>query len=84
MSSTALNDERIILSESEVEAITGYEQATKQLNVLHARGFVRAFINRGGKVVLERTHYKAVSQGQERNLPAPRKAANLTFLKQAS
>jgi hypothetical protein len=52
---------------------------TKQLNVLHARGFVRAYIGRHG-VILERAHYEAVSRGE---LQAPRRAANLAFLKQA-
>ena len=58
MSNTA-----ITLSAEELEAITGYAVATKQLQVLHRRGFHRAYINRLGAVVLERVHYEAVSQG---------------------
>ena len=54
----------IILSDAEIEALTGYTNATKQLNVLHDRGFLRAFINRLGNVVLERSHYEAVSRGE--------------------
>ena len=71
----------ITLSADEVEAITGYQLATKQLNVLRERGFTRAFIDRTGKVVLERTHYEAVTKGQA--LPPPAKAANLSFLRRA-
>lgn len=70
----------IRLSPQELEDITGYELATKQLKVLRDRGFTRAFINRRGEVVLERTHYEAVTKGQEPELPGPRKAANLAFL----
>lgn len=76
MSSTETS---ITLSEAEIHALTDYEIATKQLNVLHSRGFTRAYISRLGKVVLERSHYEAVSRGE---LMAPRKSANLTFLKQ--
>lgn len=72
----------VILTAEEVEALTGYERATKQLEVLHRRGFTRAFINRHGDVVLERTHYEAVSAGQAQNA-APAKKANLSFLRAA-
>jgi hypothetical protein len=54
----------ITLTRDEIEALTGYTNATKQLNVLHDRGFHRAFINRLGDVVLERAHYEAVSRGE--------------------
>lgn len=70
----------IKLSEDELQALTGYERATKQLAVLRDRGFVRAYIDRHGHVVLERAHYEAVSRGE---LHAPAKAANLSFLKRA-
>jgi hypothetical protein len=69
----------IVLSETEIVRLTDYENATKQLNVLHQRGFTRAWINRHGKVVLERAHYEAVSRG---HMEPARKSANLTFLKQ--
>lgn len=71
----------ITLSAAEIEALTGYEVATKQLNVLRERGFVRAFIGRNG-VVLERSHYEAVTRGEFGRAPAA-KSANLTFLKSA-
>jgi hypothetical protein len=69
----------ITLTDAEIEALTGYKNATKQLNVLHNRGFLRAYIGRKG-VVLERAHYEAVSRGE---LHQPRKGANLSFLKAA-
>jgi hypothetical protein len=53
----------ITLQPDELEQLTGFEQATKQLNVLHRRGFTRAFIGRHG-LVLERAHYEAVCRGQ--------------------
>jgi hypothetical protein len=53
----------VTLQPNELELLTGYEQATKQLMMLHKRGFNRAFIGRHG-VVLERAHYEAVCRGQ--------------------
>lgn len=74
----------LVLSSAEVEAITGYAMATKQLQVLHRRGFQRAFINRLGAVVLERAHYEAVTRGEVVQAAGARKSANLTFLKRAA
>lgn len=72
----------IILTKEEIEQITGYTQATKQLNVLQRRGFLRAYIDRNGRVVLERNHYDAVTSGQfssgERT--KPKRAAELSFM----
>jgi len=73
----------IVLSEAEIAALTGYENATKQLNVLHSRGFTRAWINRRGKVVLERGHYEAIIAGEQRTSSGG-KSANLTFLRRAA
>lgn len=74
----------ITLSEEELFALTGYEVATKQLKVLRERGFVRAFISRKG-VVLERTHYEAVTKGQvPQELRAPGKVANLSHFRPAA
>ncbi len=70
----------ITLSEPEIVSLTGYDRATKQLAVLHSRGFLRAFIDRNGSVVLERAHYEAVSRGE---LHQPGKKANLSFLRAA-
>lgn len=71
----------ITLTSQELAEVTGYEQSTKQLNVLHKRGFHRAFINRLGFVTLERTHYEAVCKGELMQKP---KAANMAFLKKAA
>ena len=73
----------IVLSPDEIEAITQYKTPTMQLDVLRRRGFYRAYIGRKG-VVLERTHYEAVSRGQD-DAPAapPRKVARLTNLRAA-
>jgi Domain of unknown function (DUF4224) len=74
----------ITLSSEELEAITGYEQPTKQLQVLHRRGFNRAFINSKGRLVLERTHYETVTRGEAQNAVAGAKArVTFPFLKSA-
>jgi hypothetical protein len=70
----------IILTRAEIEALTGYKIATKQLNVLHGRGFTRAYTNRLGDVVVERAHYEAVCRG-ELHAPAGGKVANLSFMR---
>lgn len=75
----------LVLSEADVEALTGYSNATKQLQVLHRRGYHRAFINRLGCVVLERAHYEAVARGEAQTTTAPKtKTANLAFLRPAA
>jgi hypothetical protein len=66
----------------EIETLTGYRVATKQLQVLHRRGFLRAYINRAGTVVVERTHCEAITLGEVHN--AAKKTANLSFLKSAT
>lgn len=74
----------ITLTDDELQAITGYEQATKQLRVLHDRGFTRAFIDRNGDLVLERAHYEAVVRGEFGRPPgATGRGANLSFLRAA-
>jgi hypothetical protein len=73
----------ITLTPDELADLTGYRTATKQLNVLRNRGFVRAYISRRG-VVLERAHYDAVCRGQAvEQQPRPSKGANLSFLRPA-
>jgi Domain of unknown function (DUF4224) len=52
----------IILTHSELVAITGYKLPRKQLEELHRRGFIRARLGRVG-VILERGHYDAVVSG---------------------
>lgn len=70
-----------ILTSQEIEAMTGFKIATRQLAVLRERGFHRAFVNRAGLVVLERAHYDAVCRGQMGQQTQAPKAANLAFLK---
>ena len=71
----------VVLNADELQALTGYEQPTKQLNILHKRGFTRAFIGRRG-VVLERAHYEAVCQGVSLDRPVV-KEVNLAFFTKA-
>lgn len=71
----------ITMSADELQAITGYRCATDQLRVLHARGFLRAYIGRRG-LILERAHYEAVCRGEfGQGKPPARAAANLDFLR---
>lgn len=51
-------------SHAELVDLTRYERASKQLAVLHLRGFHRAYIDHTNRVVLERAHYEAVCQGE--------------------
>ncbi len=71
----------ITLSQDELAAITGYEQPCKQLQTLKARGFYRAYIARKGGVVLERTHYEAITRGQD---DKPVKSANISFMRRSA
>ena len=74
------------LTERELIEITGYTSPNQQLDVLHKRGFVRAFRSRKGNVILERPHYQAVCRGefggadkmQQRGM-----GVNLSFMKPA-
>lgn len=69
------------MTKDELEAITGYTQSSKQLSVLHKRGFHRAYIARHGGVVLERVHFESVGRGQTER---PTKVANLAFFSGAA
>lgn len=53
----------IVLSEEELARVTGYRRAAEQVAELHSQGFSRARRDRLGRVVLERTHYEAVTRG---------------------
>ena len=50
----------LLLSEAELEALTGCSDPHAQVIELHLRGFERARLNRSGRSVLERAHYVAV------------------------
>lgn len=65
------DDEGIILSNSEIERLTGgLTQPAAQVRELQAQGFCRARVVRGTAIV-ERAHYEAVCAGVH--------AAGLTF-----
>jgi hypothetical protein len=53
----------IVLSDSELTALTGRKRAREQLAELHRCGFSRAFINAAGAVTLTRAHFEAVEAG---------------------
>lgn len=55
----------LILSDGEIEALTGYTRAAEQLRELHRQGFTRARRDRLGRVIVERAHYDAVCIGQK-------------------
>ena len=52
------------LTALELQAITGYVRPLKQLEVLHQRGFTRAYRASNGRIILERPHYDAVCRGE--------------------
>jgi hypothetical protein len=61
----------LTLSEAEIVSLTGFKLATRQLEVLRARGFYRASIPRkGGPVVVPRIHYEAELARQAEPPPA--------------
>lgn len=53
----------LVLEADELTELTGYKQASKQVDELRQRGFWRARLNPLGRVVLERSHYEAVCAG---------------------
>lgn len=61
----------LLLSEAELVRLTGYQRAAEQLDELRRQGFSRARRNRLGRVVLERSHYDAVTRG-EQSAPKPK------------
>lgn len=72
------------VSRDEIERMTGYVMPCKQLDVLHQRGFVRAYRNRLGEVILEQSHYDAVTRGQFGPQAPARPAVNVAFLRKAA
>ncbi len=65
-----------VMTEPEIFGITGYLRPADQLKALHRYGFTRARrAGTNGRVILERSHYDAVTRGQfgaPTNDPAPR------------
>lgn len=73
------------LTREQIERMTGYVMPSKQLEVLHQRGFVRAYRNRKGEVILEQSHYDAVCRGEfGASHNQSRAAVNTSFLKRAA
>ncbi len=64
-SSHTFNDDEL------VEISGGYQRHSDQLRVLHSRGFYRAAILKG-RLVLERSHYDAVTRGQTAEASRPK------------
>lgn len=73
-----------IIPAAQIERMTGYVLPCKQIEALHARGFVRAYRNRRGVVILEKSHYDAVTRGQFGAQATARPSVNLAFLKGAA
>jgi Domain of unknown function (DUF4224) len=72
------------LDDAELQEITGYISKSQQLNVLHSRGFDRAYRARNGKVILERPHYLAVCRGEfAAGKMTSQPSVNTSFLKRA-
>lgn len=47
----------IVLHDDEIEQITGYKWASRQLKELHRLGFWRARLSPIGRVLVERAHF---------------------------
>lgn len=64
----------LILTESEIQRLTGYKRPADQLRELHRQGFHRARLATVTRnVILERAHYHAVCAGvQQANAPKVR------------
>lgn len=62
----------LVLDDAELAEITGgYTRQADQLRILRGRGFYRAEILRG-RLVLERSHYDAVTRSQVAEASRPR------------
>lgn len=72
-------DASIVLSKLELEALTGFKSASRQLAVLRHRGFHRAYIGPHG-LILERAHYEAIAGGKNQ-LPRRSAEPNLAFMR---
>jgi hypothetical protein len=54
----------IVLKPDELAELTDKKRPADQLRALHEMGFVRAFRSKQGRVILERTHFEAVTEGR--------------------
>lgn len=69
------------LTALEIQAITGYVRPLKQLEVLHKRGFERAYRACNGSIILERPHYDAVCRGEFMRTGGTKPTVNVAFMK---
>lgn len=53
----------LTLTPEELKDLTGVTQKQRQIEDLHAQGFIRARLTHG-RVILERAHYEAVCAGR--------------------
>lgn len=67
-----MRDGGLILTDAELEALTGYRRGAEQLAELKRQGFSRARRDRLGRVIVERAHYDAVVRGAEQSAPRPK------------
>lgn len=72
--------ESLLLTRSEIEALTCYKRPCDQLRELHRQGFMRARKALTGGVILERAHYDSVCRGLQ---PAERPRVRPPRLKMA-
>jgi hypothetical protein len=77
-----MNDTAILFTKDELIKLTGYERPTLQLEVLRRDGFWRARMGRRG-VILERSHYDAVTRGEAAAPTPAKKTPNFSHLKLA-
>lgn len=62
-----------IMTEEELQAITGYKRPQDRVDELHRQGFYRARrAPSDGSVILERAHYDAVCAGASKPANEPR------------
>lgn len=63
----------VILSEDELQALTGYKRPQDRVDELQRQGFYRARrAPSDGSVILERAHYDAVCAGARKPAEEPR------------
>lgn len=63
----------LLLSREQLREITGFTQPERVLAELHEQGFYRARRSKAdGSVILERTHYDAVTAGNLKAANAPK------------
>jgi hypothetical protein len=67
-----MSEQYLLLTRDELSALTGYSQPARQLLELHKLGFCRARRDRFGQVIVERSHYDAITRSQMAEAPRPK------------